>query len=129
MTTAAELSARVTRAVGEHVPDDVVARAKGALARRLAPGSLAHLDRDLEGEPRRLHFTHPEVSIDVTVRADGEQRAVLVHAEPAVPLAIEPDEGASAGPVDLTDGAPFTAHRGDLVRVAAGGARSEWFRV
>jgi hypothetical protein len=113
----------------EQVPDAVVARAKAALTRRAAPGALAVLSGDTDGEPHRLAFTHPTVSIEVSVVADGDLRAVSVQSRPSLPLAIERDEEPPTGPVPVVEGVPFVALRGDLVRVAAGPALSEWFRL
>jgi len=129
VTWGPDLPARARRGLHEQVPEEVVARAKAAFTRRAAPGALATLTRDDDGEPRRLAFSHPSVSIEVSVVADGDLRAVSVRSEPSHPIAIERGREPPSGPVPLPDGASFAARRADLVRVAAGGALSEWFRV
>ena len=129
MTSTADLSARVERDPREQVPNAVVARAKSAFTRAAPPGTLATLAFDSDLEPRRLQFMHPDVAIDITVTADGDRRAVRARSEPSHPVTVERYEEPAATPVPVVDAVPVPARRGELLRVAAGGAHSEWFRV
>jgi hypothetical protein len=129
MSAAGNVSGPAVRALHEEVPDEVVARAKSAFGRRAAPGTLATLSSDEDGEPRRLTFTHPTVWIEVRVVALGDTRTVSVRAQPSGPLTIERDEDPPTGPAPLAGGASYGGRRGDRVRVTAGAAWTEWFRL
>jgi hypothetical protein len=69
---------------GDRVPDEVVDRAKAALARRSA-GPVAAIVSDLVVEPggeRRLRFEHELAHVEVAVRVAGARRDLGGRVQP-----------------------------------------------
>jgi hypothetical protein len=115
VTTTGRIEVKTTNPMGsapEDVPEDVVAQAKAAFARR-TQGEIAVLAWDAlvdENAPlsdHRLRFEHAEVQLDVRIVA-GEASSTIegrVHPSAAAAIALESDSGNVLGTGEVTDGA------------------------
>jgi hypothetical protein len=124
------------------VPEEVVNQAKAAFGRR-RPGDIAVLvwdslvDDDDAPEDHRLVFEHPDVQIEVRVRASAGSSDLEGRVKPAGVLHVELQSDseevlysaeAEAGAFKLKQAAP------GVVRLALRGAatpliRTDWFRI
>ena len=87
---------RGTDGADEQVPDDVVARARAAFARRADEGELAELLEEsrigerANGQERMLFFQHPSATVEVHLIARAEGCDVIGRVETLAPLRADP---------------------------------------
>jgi hypothetical protein len=127
----------------EEVPDEVVAQAKAAFARRtkdeiavLAWDSL--VDEDAPASDHRLRFEHPEAQIELRVLAADSWSTIEGRVRPAVQAAIEleSDDRNVVRAGEVLDGAFALTHVAPgVVRLCLRGSGSsvsvctDWFRI
>jgi hypothetical protein len=126
----------------EDVPEEVIAEAKAAFARRI-PGEVAVLvwdslvDEDASPDDHRLRFEHTELQLEVRVVAGGYRAGLEGRVEPPASVQVEvlSEEGEVLRGVEAPDGTfafdqvPSGTIRLILRRPAAPDIRTDWFRV
>jgi hypothetical protein len=126
----------------DEVPDEVIAQAKAAFARRHR-GEIAILTWDSvvdENTPARnqhLRFEHRELEVDVRIRAGGGSFDLEGQVKPSAALEVElqSEHGEVLASRESTDGT-FTFDRASpgLVRLSIRGSAgleisTDWFRI
>jgi hypothetical protein len=128
--------------VPEDVPDEVLAQAKAAFARR-SRGEIAILvwdslvDEGAPAEDHRLRFEHAEMEIDVRILAGGDFTALEGEVQPPAALQVElqREEGEWVGHTDIRNGVFAFDHippgvvRLSFQRSSSPEVHTDWFRT
>jgi hypothetical protein len=126
----------------EDVPEEVIAQAKAAFARR-SRGEIATLtwdslvDEDAPASDHRLRFEHPELQIELRLLTADNSSDLEGSVQPPVDLHIElqGEEGDVLRSTEAADGVfAFERVPSGTVRISARGAsipeiHTDWFRL
>lgn len=126
----------------EDVPEEVIAQAKAAFARR-GKGEIAILtwdslvDEDAAPSDHRLRFAHPELQIELRLLTADRSSDLAGRVTPPAPLRVEleGEDGEVLGSTEAADGvftfdrvAPGTV-RLSLRGASTPGIHTDWFRL